>query len=153
MQLHFPYLSTAVLRQCPGFYNPLLLSHWLTCDSFEGSIKDQVLCHVHLSSSLLILLLLLFRAMHVTHHTRKPQLCKPASSCPSLPSSTLHITSSFESSSCMLSQVQENWAREPFEFALCIRLPYCEELSRLTLGQFCIGVLFLTQVNTNIHFH
>lgn len=34
---------------------------------------------------------------------------------------------------CMLSQVQENWAGESFEFALCVRLPYFEMFPRLTM--------------------
>lgn len=42
---------------------------------------------------------------------------------PSLSPSTLHITSSLTLRPCVLSQVQGSWAREPFEFALCIRLP------------------------------
>lgn len=57
----------------------------------------------------------------------------------------------------MLSQVQENWAMcgEPFEFALCIRVPYCEVLPRLTVGQLPIAFLFIVipQANTSIHFH
>lgn len=46
----------------------------------------------------------------------------------------------------MLSQVQENWAMcgEPFEFALCVRVPYCEVLPRLTVGQLPISFLFLS---------
>lgn len=69
---------------------------------------------------------------------RKPQLCKPASSCPSL-SLPAHYTfpQALNPPPCMLSQVQENWAvcGEPFEFALCIRIPYCEVPCRLTVGQ------------------
>lgn len=127
-----------------GFYYHLLLSLltplWLVWGTHQG-LHSVPCTPVYFTFD--------FALQSYAHSSsyRKPQLCKPASSCPSL-SLPAHYTfpQALNPCPCMLSQVQENWAvcREPFEFALCIRIPYCEVLHRLTVGQLPVAVLLLS---------
>lgn len=97
-RLHSPSCisSTTVSAQAMSLGFLLSAQWWLIWGIHQGP-RSVPRTPGYLSSSPLALRLLLFRAMHAAHCTRKPQLCKPASSCPSLPPSTLHITSSFDS--------------------------------------------------------
>lgn len=90
-----------------------LVHLWLCVYCFSELCMQLIVPGSHSSANLLARALLSLPA-----HYTLPQALTP---CP-----------------CVLSQVQENWAGEPFEFALCIRPPYCEVLPILTLGQFSI---------------
>lgn len=137
-----------------GFYYLLLLSFltplWLVWGTHQG-LHSVPCTPVYFTFD--------FALQSYAHSSsyRKPQLCKPASSCPSL-SLPAHYTfpQALNPRPCMLSQVQENWAvcGEPFEFALCIRIPYCE-VPQAHCRAAGLAVLFLSHstVNTSIHFH
>jgi hypothetical protein len=138
-RLHSPSCisSTTVSAQAMslGFY------YQLSGDSFEGSIKDHALCHAHLATCLVHLWLCVYCFSELCmqlivpgSHSSANLLARALLSLPA------HYTlpQALTPCPCVLSQVQENWAGEPFEFALCIRPPYCEVLPRLTLGKFSI---------------